>query len=182
MVGALERQGISESVYLWSDDNLSNDYFFSYLTTEQRKTIERHQPYGKVCCFKGFDAASFAFNTQARESDFAQQFELMSRLVKETTLDLYAYATFTGPTSSDPAAAIPDFIDRLQQISPALPLRTVPLQVGVFTPVRGRLGNERLRAALSVQEAAIAIWNDEIRRRFNPEELSRNICDGHLRT
>ena len=181
MIEALSQNGMADQVYLWSDDNLSTDYYFSCLTAGDRNAIERHRMYGKVCCFKGFDAVSFAFNTQAHQDDFTRQFDLMRRLVRETSLDLYAYVTFTGPPGSDPATAMPRFVDRLQEISPALPLRTVPLRVGVFTPVQGRLGRNALTTTLEIQETAIRAWNSELQRRFSTDELSHSICDAQLR-
>ena len=181
MIEALTRRGVAEQVYLWSDDNLSTDYFFSCLTAEQRRTIESHPLYGKVCCFKGFDAESFASNTQAHKEDFQRQFELMHRLVTETTLDLYAYATFTGPKTARPDRAMPDFVDGLQEISVELPLRTIPLKVGIFTPVQGRRSQAMIDAAADVQEEAITAWERELERRFSPEERARSACDAQLR-
>ena len=37
MMEALIDRGLSNHVYLWSDDNLSNDFFWKYLTEEQIK-------------------------------------------------------------------------------------------------------------------------------------------------
>lgn len=182
MIEALRDRGIEDRVYLWSDDNLSTDYYFSRLTTEQRATIERDHCYGKVCCFKGFDTASFAMNTGAREEDFDRQFDLMRRLVHETPVDLYAYATFTGPDDDDVSAAMTRFVDRLQDIAAELPLRTVPLEVGVtFTPVEGRRPPEMVQRALAVQESAIAAWNTELDQRFSSAERNGSICNVDLR-
>jgi len=180
MIEALDRRGVAAEVYLWSDDNLSTDYYFSRLTRAQRALIERHPLYGKVCCFKGFDASSFAFNTEARPENFSRQFALMRRLVNDTSLDLYAYATFTGPPAASPAARMPDFVDQLQEIAVELPLRTIPLKVEAFTPVQGRLPDDIQRRAFEVQDEAIVAWNAEIARRFAPGERSRSICDAKL--
>ena len=65
MMRELTGRGLAEQVYLWSDDNLSNDYFWRYLTDDDRRLISSYRNYGKVCCFKGFDRQSFAFNTNA---------------------------------------------------------------------------------------------------------------------
>jgi hypothetical protein len=165
---------------VWSDDNLSNDYFFTKLDADARFTIERDLRYGKVCCFKGFDSSSFAFNTAAAPELFDRQFALMRRLVMETTIDLYAYATFTGLDDNGMAGKISAFLDRLQEIDPNLPLRTVPLEVAVFSPVRGRLDDHRERS-LGVQQAAIATWNTELEQRFSADLRSRPICDAALR-
>lgn len=181
MIEALRGRGIDDRVYLWSDDNLSTDYYFSRLSADDRATIESHRRYGKVCCFKGFDEASFALNTGAREVDFDRQFALMRRLVDETPLDLYAYATFTGPGEADVAAAMTRFVDRLQDVAVSLPLRTIPLEVGVFTPVTGRRPAELIERALAVQDEAITAWNTELERRFSPTQHDQSICDVDLR-
>jgi uncharacterized Fe-S cluster-containing radical SAM superfamily protein len=180
-IDALERRGALERTYLWSDDNLSTDYFFTRLSAKQRETIEKQPRYGKVCCFKGFDADSFAFNTLAAPDLFDRQFALMRRLVTETTLDLYAYATFTAPETAKPEATMASFVDRLQDISVELPLRTVPLRVGLFTPVHGRRPEAQMRSALEAQETAIAAWNQELERRFTVQQRARSICDAKLR-
>ncbi|MCW3101515.1 MAG: hypothetical protein JWL77_7133, partial [Chthonomonadaceae bacterium] len=99
MLDALRRRGLHDRVYLWSDDNLSNDYFWTKLSADQRAQLDQARNYGKVCCFKGFDSTSFAFNTAARPELFDRQFELMRRLVYETNIDLYAYVTFTTPAA-----------------------------------------------------------------------------------
>ena len=181
MIEVLVDRGIGDRVFLWSDDNLSTDFYFSRLTAPQRAVIEAHAGYGKVCCFKGFDAASFAMNTGAGRADFERQFELMRRLVRETPLDLYAYATFTGPGNGDVGREMARFVDRLQAVAAELPLRTVPLEVGVFTPVHDRRPAEFLARALSVQEEAVEAWKTELARRFTAAERSRSICDVDLR-
>ncbi|MYS87908.1 hypothetical protein [Embleya scabrispora] len=59
-----------------------------------------------------------------------------------------------------------DFVDRLQEIHPTLPLRTVPLRIEAFGVVRPRLRPEH-RHALEIQDRAIRAWNHEIERRFD---------------
>jgi uncharacterized Fe-S cluster-containing radical SAM superfamily protein len=167
-------------VYLWSDDNLSNDYFFVQLTPAERAIIERDERYGKVCCFKGFDETSFAFNTLAAPELFARQFELMHRLLDETPLDLYCYVTLTSPDDSDVAAKMASFIDRLQEVDENLPLRTVPLEISVFTPVGSRLTDTH-RRALEIQNKAVAAWSEELERRFGTEQRETPITDVPLR-
>ncbi len=63
MMRELIDRGLDDDVYLWSDDNLSNDYFWAFLSVEDRALIRAYKNYGKVCCFKGYDSESFAFNT-----------------------------------------------------------------------------------------------------------------------
>lgn len=170
---ALRTRGLERSVYLWSDDNLSTDFLWRFLTPADRAEISTYPAYGRVACFKGFDAASFVFNTQASADAFDRQFELMQRLVTEG-IDCYGYATFTAETHVGIGYAMRDFVDRLQRIHPNLPLRTIPLHIDVFSPMRSRLNAVR-RSALDVQAAAIAAWNEELSRRFTCGERALPI-------
>ncbi len=168
MMRALTAAGLDESVYLWSDDNLSNDYFWRYLTADDHRLIAGYRGYGRVCCFKGFDSASFAFNTEASSDLFDRQFELFERL-HAFGIDLYSYTTFTAPTADGVADAMRDFVDRLQRISEAMPLRVIPLEITEYGPVTKRLNEDR-RASMEVQWRAIEAWNDELVRRFTADE------------
>ena len=155
-IEALERAGIAESTYLWSDDNLSTDLVFEVLTHEQRRAMVR-QRYGRVCCFKGFDAESFSFNTRAAGKDFERQFDRFARYL-DLGLDLYAYVTLTGPSLDGINDKIGRFLERLIALSPDLPPRTVPLRIEEFGPVAARNRGHDLKTPLAVQEAAIAEW------------------------
>ena len=177
---ALAQRGLDREVYLWSDDNLSNDYFWTKLTPDQRSALESYRGYGKVCCFKGFDEASFAFNTGAAPELWQRQFVLMRRLIEETTLDLYAYLTLTTPAASDLDRAMNAFVDRLQEIAETLPLRTVPLRVTPFTPTLPRMGEAHERA-LVLQEDVVAAWTVELEQRFTAEQRATAITDVRLR-
>jgi uncharacterized Fe-S cluster-containing radical SAM superfamily protein len=168
MMAALAARGLAESVYLWSDDNLSNDYFWRYLDRTDRERIASYALYGRVACFKGYNRTSFAFNTRAAAELFERQFELFGRLLR-VGIDLYAYATFT---SVDDAALAPDmsaFVDRLQEIHPSLPLRLVPLRIQEFGVVAPRVRDEHKRA-LAIQEEAVQAWNTELTSRFSENE------------
>lgn len=179
MMDALEAKGLSDSVYLWSDDNLSNDYFWQYLDAATRERVANYPNYGRVCCFKGYNAESFAFNTQAAPDLFDRQFELMKRLV-DLGLDIYAYVTFTTPNAAKVQLEMRSFVDRLQAIDPNLPLRTVPLKVSPFTPVRDRLTEERTRS-MELQNLAARCWVQELELRFSAEERRRTIWQVPLR-
>jgi uncharacterized Fe-S cluster-containing radical SAM superfamily protein len=173
MMEALTANGLANKVYLWSDDNLSNDYFWRYLTSDQRHEVTNYRMYGRVCCFKGFNAESFAFNTKAAPELFKRQFELFARLM-EFGIDLYAYATFTSPKATNISEDMRRFVDRLQDIHPNLPLRMVPLQIEAFEVVQPRVrGIHEL--AMTIQEEAVASWNEEITQRFNESERQLHI-------
>lgn len=81
MMTELRARGLERHVYLWSDDNLSTDYFWRFLSDADRELVATYPTYGRVCCFKGFNAASFAFNTRAEPALFERQFVLMQRLL-----------------------------------------------------------------------------------------------------
>jgi uncharacterized Fe-S cluster-containing radical SAM superfamily protein len=167
-ISALIDAGVSDQVYLWSDDNLSNDYFFKYLSKDTRAMVANHEGYGRVCCFKGFDEQSFAFNTKAAPELFERQFDLFARLLA-AGLDLYAYATFTAPTAQRVPELISEFVDRLQRISESLPLRLIPLEIAEYGPVAPRMKDVH-RMSLQIQQQAIEAWVSELEQRFAPQD------------
>ena len=170
---ALRDCGLSGKCFLWSDDNLSGEYFWTVLTVAEQQEITNYTNYARVGCFKGFDAASFSFNTMAEASGFDRQFEIMRRSIK-SGLRMYAYTTFTAPTTAGLSAAMHTFVDRLQEIHPHMPLCTVPLEVQVFSPTSARIRAEHLQA-LEIQKEAVAAWMEEIGARFTAEERAQPV-------
>lgn len=167
MMRALTEQGAAEDTFLWVDDNLSNDFFWRYLSDEDLALVAKWPRFARVGCFKGFDSESFAFNTSAAPEMFDRQFDLFCRHLA-LGVDCYGYVTLTGP---DPAAVengMPRFMDRLQRIHELLPLRTIPLEIALWGPVHSRMNAAR-KHALEVQEKAIQAWNNELERRFSAE-------------
>lgn len=175
MMEALAERDLDRETFLWSDDNLSNDYFWRFLSEQQRSQIAAYRNYARVCCFKGFDSESFAFNTKAHPDLFERQFSLFDRLLS-AGLDLYAYVTLTGPRLSNIAESVRRFCDKLQAIHPNLPLRTVPLEIRSFTPLRERM-SAMPAVVETVQKAAIEAWMREMEQRFSSESRLGNICD-----
>ncbi len=171
---ALEAADLAKSTYLWSDDNLSTDYFWRYLTEAERKRIASYSNFGKVCCFKGFDHDSFAFNTGADPAGFDTQMMLFERYLCEG-LDVYAYVTLTHPYARPVWGDIARFVDRLQSVDRTLPLRTVPLKLAPFTPVRSRLTALRSYALDRGQFDALDAWRTELERRFSAAERALPI-------
>lgn len=165
MMQALIDRGVDRSVYLWSDDNLSNDYFWRYTSTADQQLVAEYSMYGRVCCFKGFDSRSFAFNTRAESKLFDRQFGLFERLFN-LGIDLYAYATFTSSDDSNIGGKMCEFIDRLQMIHPNLPLRLVPLRIEAFGVVEPRVRSEH-RRAMEIQVEAVETWTTELGHRFD---------------
>ncbi len=175
---ALENRGMEGRTYLWSDDNLSTDYFWRYLTTKEIDRVTRFRNYGKVGCFKGFDERSFSFNTRAEPKLFDQQFDILLRSI-QLGLDVYGYATFTSDCEKNIDTRMETFIDRLQDISPLLPLRVIPLRVDIFTPQRQEARPRQIgiahEEALHIQEEAIRCWNQILQARFTQHQLKLPI-------
>ncbi len=177
MMRALQDAGLERDTFLWTDDNLSTTYLFDALSTKDLDLLQTYRNYGRVCCVKGFDARSFAFNTRAAPDDYNRQFEIL-RGVVGLGLDVYGYVTLTSPHADGVAQGVADLVDRLQAVDPNFPLRVVPLRIQVFTPVQHRLARDAERErSLCVQEDAIAAWNAELSRRFSVELRALSICD-----
>lgn len=175
MMQELTQRQLQDKIYLWSDDNLSNDFFWKYLSPKEIELVAAYQNYGRVCCFKGFDEESFSFNTLAEPNLFTNQFQLFNRLLR-LGIDLYAYVTFTTPNQKSISNNLPYFLDALQRIDVNLPLRTIPLEVQVFSPVLSRM-NEEKRNAITNQWLAIELWQKELESRFSGNLRQMNITD-----
>ncbi|WP_454872090.1 radical SAM protein [Paraburkholderia xenovorans] len=174
---AMIERGLEKDFYLWSDDNLSTDFFWN-LAPEHKKIISSYRMYGRVACFKGFDAESFAFNTAASSDEFERQLTRFSRLAG-FGIDLYAYVTLTSPYRDDLETRIEQFVDRLCSIHANLPLRTVPLEIQAFSPVLPRLDTSRERA-LEQQQRAITAWKEALQKRYSSEQLAMPITEVRL--
>jgi uncharacterized Fe-S cluster-containing radical SAM superfamily protein len=179
MLEEIKTRGLSRGVFVWSDDNLSNDFLWRFLSSTHLKTIADSPNYARVGCFKGYDPDSFGFNTSAEPSLFFEQFKLMRRLVL-AGFDVYGYATFTSPNTRDVRAKVREFVDRLQcEVHELFPLRTIPLRIREFTPMSRRRQPDQ-GIALQVQEEAAKAWCEELEARFDADTRSRAIFQHQL--
>jgi uncharacterized Fe-S cluster-containing radical SAM superfamily protein len=178
MMRELRHRNLDKSVYLWSDDNLSNDYLLRFLSNDDLELMRSYRNYGKVCCFKGFDQESFVFNTGAAPSLFDRQFELFKKYLT-LGIDLYAYITFTSPKEQNIKYAMGIFVERLQSVHPNLPLRTIPLEIKNFTPMQRRLKASH-ENAIRIQHTAVRFWNEELQKRFSSTERQLPIFEVSL--
>jgi uncharacterized Fe-S cluster-containing radical SAM superfamily protein len=179
MMEALEEKGLKDKIFLWSDDNLSNKYFWEFLNRKQRTYITAFPKYARVGCFKGYDETSFSFNTEAHPNLFDQQFEIFKQLIHEG-IDMYAYVTFTAIPHNNVAAKMKRFVDKLQDIHPNLPLRTIPLKVEAFTPTQRRLKKQQEKS-LSFQYEVHKIWVEELHTRFLLQDINEPIYKVKIR-
>ena len=179
MMEAIHQRGLQDKIFLWSDDNLSNDYFWKFLTPKQIQTISDYKMYSRVCCFKGIDPISFSLNTKAAPDLFQTQFDLCKRL-HQLPIDLYFYITLTSPSNTNFSKAIPEFFDSVQSIHENLPLRIVPLEIFEFTPVKPRMTDATTDLIVG-QYKAIEKWQEELSRRYPSELISKDITEINIR-
>jgi uncharacterized Fe-S cluster-containing radical SAM superfamily protein len=171
----IRARGLEGKVYLWSDDNLSTDFFWTALSDGERDVVKGFSGYGRVCCFKGFDSDSFSFNTSVAPEEFSLQFKRIARLI-DFGLDVYGYVTFTCRDLTNLRSKMSAFIDRLRAISDLLPLRVVPLHIEQFTPTSGRLNVARSKS-LENQRAAVLEWNENLERLYPSSLRDRPIYE-----
>ena len=179
MLRAIERCGAERSTYVWSDDNLSTDALWRFLSSSDIGWMASRHNHGRVGCFKGFDESSFSFNTRAAPELFERQFRLFDQLRRDG-FDLYGYITLTTPNTANIERGIIQLVDRLQEIHPNVPLRVVPLEIGVFGPVEPRLTDAN-RQALENQNRCVEVWNQVLEERFTAEQRGTVICDINIR-
>jgi uncharacterized Fe-S cluster-containing radical SAM superfamily protein len=176
MMQTLKERKLDEKVFLWSDDNLSNDYLWKYLSAEQLDLMSSYKMYSRVCCFKGIDEKSFSLNTKAEPKLFLRQFELCKRLI-EMNLDLYCYITLTANTDTNFEMVIPKFLDTVQLIDEMLPLKIVPLRIFAdYRPTESRI-NSNFEDMLKGQYKALRFWKKELLKRFTDEQLRKPITE-----
>lgn len=175
MIEALSETMIDNRTYLWSDDNLSTDYYFRYLTKDQRDKIASYENYGKVGCFKGFDDKSFVFNTNAPKKKFNEQFDLFDKIRLER-IDLYGYVTFTSPLNLNLGESIDKFFVKLSDIHDKLPLRVVPLKIIDYSPSSIRM-SENHRFSLKYQHEVLKTWKKILEEKYTIKERMKKICE-----
>jgi hypothetical protein len=175
----IHNRKLDKQIYLWSDDNLSTDFLWRFLSEKEVNRLSSYKNYGRVGCFKGFDQNSFSFNTSAPPEVFDAQFTLMRRLII-SGFDVYGYVTLTSDQNKNINSQIAGFVDRLQSdVHPVFPLRTVPQRIFEFTPTKGRIG-VRQKKALEIQDEAVYFWQQELVKRFPKKVLEMRIYEHEL--
>lgn len=162
MMEAVEKKGLRGKLAIWSDDNLSSDFFWTFLNADQRKYVANFPGYTRTVCIKGFDAAGFTANTGAPEFLFERQLQLLQRLVDEGfRLEIYLTMLDIPRPSDQAAAAIDSLLVRLASIHPSLPSRVVPLKIHPFGNMLGRATGRRL-STLGVQVERFKLWRSRL--------------------
>lgn len=171
---AIKKRGLEEKIYLWSDDTLSTDSMYKYLTMNQIQELAEYRNYGKVCCFKGFDEESYFFNSRFRDGSYNEQFNTLKKYINQG-FDVYAYVTITCPNLENIEKKIRIFFDSLQRIHEMLPLRTIPLKIVAYGPTQQRM-NQQHQIAINNQFIVKDLWMSELEKRFQRSHLNTNIA------
>lgn len=175
MMEELKGAGLENETYLWSDDNLSNDYLWRYLSRDQIDLMRSYKMYGRVCCFKGIDEQSFFHNTGAHPELFNRQFEIWEKLMK-LGIDLYSYITLPALPTTNFKESVQNLMDRIQSVDENYLLRIVPLEIKIFTPSLSRV-KDLHAPLLEGQAIAIDVWKDEMQKRYSSELLIKDITE-----
>ncbi|MDD3190961.1 MAG: radical SAM protein [Candidatus Pacebacteria bacterium] len=174
---AREEMGLEKKYFVWTDDNLSTDSLWRYLSRKEIEYMVETPGFARVGCLKGFDPESFAFNTGADKQMFDQQIDLLSDLV-ETGFDQYGYITLTALNLENLENKISGLFDEIQErVHPNFPLRIIPLQIFHFNANKGRY----IHRAEENQYKVIEVWKDELNRRFSKSELKTPITEVSLK-
>lgn len=173
IIEAVEKFKLENSIYLWVDCNLTVvDFYFKFLTEEQRKKIKSFRNIGFCVCYKGFTPSNYHENTcGAMPEFFDKQFPAHRRLIMEG-LDVYSYLYPVTSSADNLEKDLSGFIDRLQkEVEFFAPLRMATPVIKVYGPTKERLDEEKT-LALKNQFTAMEIWKKILRKRFTPFELS----------
>jgi uncharacterized Fe-S cluster-containing radical SAM superfamily protein len=160
---AIDESGLEASSFVWSDDNLSSSLMLEDAFRPHLEVLRAHSNYGRVACLKGFDAASFTFNTQSEPDGFGRQLDILDGYLG-LGINLYGYITLTSAHLDGAKSAIAQLMDRIQARHESFLRRLLPLRVEKYGPMRSRLTPERTRA-LAFQDDALAIWLEELAKR-----------------
>lgn len=171
MMEELEKRDLDDKVFLWQDDNLSSTALWDHLTPEQIRKMANYPLYARATCLKGISPETFALNTGANGRFFDLQIETLSRLVREG-FDIYTYLTLLSPDFGHAKTTLPLLMDRLrEEVHPLMPLRIFPSKVVEFDQTTKRMDNSN-RAMLANQKALLAIWNEELGKRYTQTEIA----------
>ncbi len=172
MIEAIEKMGLENHIYVWVDCNLvTGDFYWKYLTPEQREKIRNYKNIGFCVCHKGFDRKTFHENTGAAPEFFDEQFKMHRRLIDEG-LDVYSYLYAVTSSIRNLRKRLATFIDRLQkEVSECAPLRMATPPIKVYGPTTKRLTPEREKA-LENQWKAMKVWKEKLQKRYSPEMLT----------
>jgi len=180
----INRRGMSRSVYLWIDSNLSTS---KYLADLQRdlKIVARQRNVGFVGCLKSVGNRKtgrdqFSTVTKAGPEHFEKQFEVINYLVNVIGADFYLYILpIISEDSSVITSRLEECVDELRKIHRNLPLRTNMLRIIDYTPATANLvqaQNEGRPLPKYDEAASFAAWYEILRDHYAENDVVRYRC------
>ncbi|OIK38745.1 hypothetical protein [Citrobacter portucalensis] len=162
----IENRGLLGELTVWTDDNLSCDFFWSKLNAEQRAYISKFPGHYRTVCIKGFDEKSFSFNSGAPHICFEKQLLILEKLIRENiSLEIYITMLDVPRPIVEATDAIDNLIDRLIRISPNLPFRVIPLRISSFGNLFTRATPNRLQS-LGLQIERFSLWMERLEKKM----------------
>lgn len=196
----LEERGLSDTVFVWADCNLSTSIYLERVL-EDLKRVAEGANFGIVGCLKAIGngqsgSQDFAETTNATPGSFSKQFEVLDFLVNTMHADTYVYLVpFILGKRTEFKERLNDCCVRLRQINVNLPLRANMLQIRNYSPVKenmlsafkdgrslpeyhGEMFEDWFPKFIEIQKNITQIWFDEILPSFYKDsEIYRYRCE-----
>lgn len=172
MIEAVEKFGLQDYIYIWVDCNLATgDFYWKFLTEEQRKKISGYKNIGFCVCYKGMDEDNLFEITGANPNYFMSQFILHRGLIYEG-LDVYSYFYPLTADTNGLYERLASFMELLvDNVDSYAPLRLAMPETKVYGPTQKNLTPSR-RKALENQWEAMRLWQEELLGQYSLKELS----------
>lgn len=171
-IEAVEHYNLQDSIYIWVDCNLATgDFYWRYLSPEQREKISNYRNIGFCVCYKGCDKENFFEITGADPEFFDLQFGIHSLLLEEG-LDVYSYYYPLVGSFRGLRKRLSSFMDILvEKVDYLAPLRLSTPETKIYGPTKENLTLKR-KIALENQWEGMRIWKQELLERFGIKECS----------
>ena len=171
LLNSIEKKEMKGNYNIWIEDSLSNFFLWELLNQEEISFIAKFPLAHRICCIKGYNYQSFGFNTNVNSKEFDKQFDVLKKL-NEDEFDLFSYATFTTPSIKNLKEDIKEFISRLMNIHPKLPLRIIPLKIKCFSNTYSHF-KDIYSIAMDLQYKVVEAWENELLDRFTIDEITK---------
>ncbi|MDW9970420.1 hypothetical protein GOB98_10515 [Sinorhizobium meliloti] len=166
MMRELERLRLDGEIAVWSDDNLTSDFFWRFLSPTEQSYVKSFPRYSRAVCLKGFDEESFEVNTGFPGEIFLRQIEILNRLISED-FPLVIYLTVVDKARPDEVveAKMASFAQILEAIRPGLSRDVIPLRMASFRNMMRRANSHRLEM-FGLQRARFCAWQKTVETHF----------------
>ena len=172
MMEGLIKRNVENNFFLWSDDNLTTNYLFKFLSPEEMDLIQHYKNYAKVSCFKGISPPAYKYNSDLPYDAFELSFEIAKDLIS-LGIEIYFYVVFVVESLTQIEKDMDIFFNKLRSLHELVPLRTVPLKINVYGTT---IENNKIREkAIENQYKVLSIWQEKLDKNYSSELLSLGI-------